>query len=159
MFAEKFLFFQIGPFRSSVRLMAYNPGTVFFIPNPWLGLIFWAGLFSAPRLGLFALLGLGVGTLLKKLLNLNDVFSLGGGIKANALLTAVATGWLLSAQSLPLWAELSVAAVAAAIAGLVTAAIMFAMSSIAAVAEAPTPPPPSRKYSSARALSPLLAAS
>ncbi len=111
-----------------VRRFGYGLGTVFFIPNPWLGLIFWAGLFSAPRLGLFALLGLGVGTLLKKLLNLNDVFSLGGGIKANALLTAVATGWLLWAQSLPLWAELSVAAVAAAIAGLVTAAIMFAMS-------------------------------
>jgi hypothetical protein len=42
-FAEKFLFFQIGPFRSSVRLMAYNPGTVFFIPHPGCGQIYRIG--------------------------------------------------------------------------------------------------------------------
>ena len=107
-----------------VRRFGYGLGTVFFIPNPWIGMLFWAGLFSSPRLGLFAVLGLSVGALIKKILNLNDVFSLGGGIKANALLTAVATGWLLSAQTMPLWAELSVAVAAAAMAGLITAAIM-----------------------------------
>ena len=111
-----------------VRRFGYGLGTVFFIPNPWLGLIFWAGLFSSPRLGLFALLGLSIGVLIKKLLRLDDVVSPGGGIKANSLLTAVATGWLLSAQSMPLWAEISVAAAAAAMAGLLTAAIIFAMS-------------------------------
>lgn len=110
-----------------VRRFGYGLSTVFFIPNPWLGLIFWAGLFSSPRLGLFALLGLSVGALLKKLLRLDDVVSPGGGIKANSLLTAVATGWLLSAQGMPLWVEFSLAAMAAAMAGLVTATITFAM--------------------------------
>lgn len=107
-----------------VRRFGYGLGTVFFIPNPWIGLIFWAALFSSPRLGLFALLGLVVGALLQRLLNLENQSSLGGGVKANALLTAAATAWLFSAQAMPLWAELLLASAAAGMSALIAAASM-----------------------------------
>lgn len=110
-----------------VRRFGYGLGTVFFIPNPWIGLIFWAALFSSPRLGSFALLGLIVGALLQRLLNLENQSSLGGGVKANALLTAAATAWLVSAQAMPLWAELLLATLAASMSALIAAASMVVL--------------------------------
>src|SRR5574343_1711554 len=101
-----------------VRRFGYGLGTVFFIPNPWIGLIFWAALFSSPRLGLFALLGLGVGEAVQRFLNLEEQSSLGGGVKANALMTAAATTWLLSAQLMPLWLEILIATSAATMSAL-----------------------------------------
>lgn len=105
-----------------VRRLGYGLGTVFFIPNPWIGLVFWAALFSSLRVGLFALLGLGVGAAVQRFLNLEEQSSLGGGVKANALMTAAATAWLLSAQLLPLWFEILIATSAATMSALIAAA-------------------------------------
>src|SRR5512145_204221 len=82
-----------------LRQLGYGLGSIFFISNPWIGLILWAALFANPRLGAFGVLGLGVGMACKRLLRLGDAPSQGAGIKANALLSAVATAWLTSAVS------------------------------------------------------------
>ncbi|WP_428826703.1 urea transporter [Azonexus sp. IMCC34842] len=107
-----------------LRQLGYGLGSIFFISNPWIGLILWVALFANPRLGAFGVLGLGVGMACKRLLRLGDAPSQGAGIKANALLSAVATAWLTSAVSMPLWVQLMVAVLAAGTAAIVTGAAM-----------------------------------
>lgn len=105
-----------------VRQFGYGLGTVFFIPNPWVGLVFWVALFAVPRHGWFALLGLCIGTAIKYLLRLDRMLDLGGGVKANALLAAVAASWLVSALDRALWVDVSIAVVAAMCAAILSAA-------------------------------------
>lgn len=113
-----------GLLDGTLRQIGYGLGSVFFIPNPWIGLVLWGALFSNPRFGAFALLGLAVGAGCKAMLRLGDGPSLGGGIKANALLVAVASAWLTMGMQLPLWGQVLIATVSAAMASVVTAALM-----------------------------------
>jgi len=103
-------------------------GSIFFLPSPWLGLLLWAALLSHPRHALFALCGLLVGMLVKAMLRVSEGPGLGGGIKANALLAAVVTGWMSAPTGLALWSQLALAAGAAGSAALVAAALMRVLS-------------------------------
>lgn len=107
-----------------VRQLGHGLGSVFFISNPWIGLILWVALFANPRFGAFAILGLATGIGCKWLLRLGDSPVQGGGIKANALLSAVAMAWLTSAVSMPLWVQVVAAVLVAGIAAVVSGAIM-----------------------------------
>ncbi len=102
-------------------------GTIFFIPNPWVGVLLWLALFQNPRYGAFAILGLAVGTGVEKALRAGDAIKLGGGLKANALLTAVMVAWLTGASDISLGAQLLIAAGSAAVAAILAAAIMHAL--------------------------------
>ena len=113
-----------GGIEAAIRQLGYGLGSIFFISNPWIGLILWGALFANLRFGLFALLGLGAGIGCKWLLRLGDSPGQGGGIKANALLAAVALAWLTSAISLPLWAQFILAIMVGGVAAIVTGAIM-----------------------------------
>ena len=79
--------------RDLVEAFGQSLGSVFFIGRPWLGLLLWGALLSRPALALFALCGLLSGVLVQGVLRVLDEPGLGGGIKANALLTAVVAGW------------------------------------------------------------------
>ncbi|OGB20123.1 MAG: hypothetical protein A3E51_23210 [Burkholderiales bacterium RIFCSPHIGHO2_12_FULL_67_38] len=110
--------------RGWVEAFGQALGSVFFIGRPWLGLLLWGALLSSPALALFALCGLLSGVLVQWVLRIQDAPGLGGGIKANALLTAVVSGWMSGPMGMP-WAQQLVLAAAAAIAAaLVTAALM-----------------------------------
>lgn len=113
-----------GWLETAVRQLGYGLGSIFFISNPWIGLILWGALFANLRFGMFALLGLGAGFGCKYLLRLGDSPSQGGGIKANALLAAVALAWLTSAVNLPLWVQITLAVLVGGVAAIVTSAIM-----------------------------------
>ncbi len=110
--------------RGWVEAFGQSLGSVFFVGQPWLGLLLWGALLSNPALALFALCGLLAGVLVQWILRVQDAPGLGGGIKANALLTAVVSGWMSGPTGMH-WAQQLVLAVAAAIAAaLVTAALM-----------------------------------
>lgn len=110
-----------------VRQIGYGLGTVFFIPNPWIGMILWAALFSVPRLGAFALLGLLVGGVCKHFLQPGEPPHLGGGIKTNALLAATAVAWLTTSLGLDIPAQVLIAVLAAFIAAVITCALMVVL--------------------------------
>ena len=101
--------------RDLVEAFGQSLGSVFFIGQPWLGLLLWGALLSRPALALFALCGLLSGVLVRGILRVQDAPGLGGGVKANALLTAVVTGWMIGPMGMP-WAQQLVLAAAAAMA-------------------------------------------
>ena len=98
--------------RDLAEAFGQSLGSVFFIGQPWLGLLLWGALLSRPVLALFALCGLLSGVLVQGVLRVLDEPGLGGGIKANALLTAVVTGWMNGPMGMP-WAQQLLLAVAA----------------------------------------------
>ena len=110
--------------RDLVEAFGQSLGSVFFIGQPWLGLLLWGALLSRPVLALFALCGLLSGVLVRGILRVQDAPGLGGGVKANALLTAVVTGWMIGPMGMPWAQQLVLAAAAAMAAALVTAALM-----------------------------------
>lgn len=110
--------------RGVVEAFGQSLGGVFFIEQPWLGLLLWGALLSRPALALFALCGLLSGVLVGGILRVQDAPGLGGGVKANALLTAVVTGWMIGPMGMPWAQQLVMAAAAAMAAALMTAALM-----------------------------------
>lgn len=107
-----------------LRQLGHGLGSVFFIPNPWIGLLLWLALFSNPRFGAFALGGLMVGVCVKRLLRGGEQPSVGGGIKANAMLTSLVVAWLTSAIGIGVWVQIFIAVAASAVASIVTAGMM-----------------------------------
>ncbi len=107
----------------ALRQAGHGLGSIFFIPNPWIGLILWGALFSNLRFGLFALLGLVVGVFVKQLLRVSDVQKVGGGIKGNAFLAAILVAWLTGATSFGIWVQVLVAVFASAVAAVVAAVV------------------------------------
>jgi Urea transporter/Peptidase family M23 len=102
--------------------------TIFLIPRPWIGIILWAAIaYSNIRHAGFGLFGLAVGDVLVRALGIHDRPLLGGGVRANALLTGIGVAWLTTASTSPLSVELGVAALAATLAALFTAALMRAL--------------------------------
>lgn len=100
-------------------------GTLFFIPHPLIGLLVWGAFALNPHYALFALLGLAVGEVMHRLLRTKDELHLGGDMRTNALLTAVAVGWMLTGAHPQLSALTQfVMAVAASAAAAVIAAVM-----------------------------------
>lgn len=95
------------------------------LPRPHLGFIFWLALFLADlRYPAFAALGLAVGDGIARLLKIADVPTIGGGIRANALLAAMAVCWATGPVALGLPRQIAVAVVTAAFAAILTAAII-----------------------------------
>lgn len=102
--------------------------TIFFVPLPWFGVVLWAAIAqNDPRYAAFGLLGLGAGFFVARVLGVADIPMLGGGIKANALLTALAAGWLTIPVPMALQAKILVATVSALAAGVITAALIRAL--------------------------------
>src|SRR5271157_1916872 len=103
-------------------------GTVFFVGESRLGLLLWAAVTLGHfRSLIFGLFGLWVGDFVGGLVGTLDKPMLGGGIRANAILAAIAISWLTSASYVPLETEIAVIALGASSAALVTAALMRAL--------------------------------
>lgn len=103
-------------------------GSIFFIPHPWIGLVLWIALLFNPRYAAFAVLGLAIGAIIKRMLRINEAPSLGGGLKANAMLAAIMTGWMTGALDLSWGLRLGLASASAIVATLLAAAIMRVVS-------------------------------
>lgn len=104
-------------------------GSIFFIPRPWIGLVLWLAFLRDPRHGGFALLGLAIGAGTKRVLRVaDDGPGLGGGVKANALLAAVVSGWMTGPAGFGWGQQLAIAGAAALVAALVAAALMRVLS-------------------------------
>lgn len=103
-------------------------GSIFFIPRAWIGLVLWLAFLRDPRYVAFALLGLGIGAGTKRLLRISDGPGLGGGVKANALLAAVVSGWMTGADGLDWSQQFAIAGAAAILAALAAAALMRVLS-------------------------------
>lgn len=99
-------------------------GGIFYIPRAWLGLLLWLALAQHPQSVGFALLGLAIGHLVERTLHIHESAGQGGGIKANALLSAVVTGWLTSSIAIDTVARIGLAAASAIVAALIAAALM-----------------------------------
>lgn len=102
-------------------------GSVFLIPSPWLGVLLWLGLAFVPLHAGFALVGVAVAAGVERALKVEQSLTLGGGLRANALLAAVAASWLTAKVEIALTAKLAVAVVAAGAAAIITAALIRAL--------------------------------
>jgi murein DD-endopeptidase MepM/ murein hydrolase activator NlpD len=110
-------------------------GSAFLIGDPRLGILLWVALTAGHlRSLIFGLFGLWVGDLIGRLIGVLDKPALGGGVRANAILGAIAVAWLTSGSYTPVETEIVLATLAASSAGLITAALMGAL------AETPLPP-------------------
>lgn len=119
----------LGPWYAMGRQLASSFGgalaTVFLVPLPWVGIIFWLAIAQHdPRRVGFGLVGFLVGDLIGRVLGIADVPTLGGGIKANALLTSLAAAWLTIPTETSWTTQLLIAGGAAGAAAILTAAIM-----------------------------------
>jgi hypothetical protein len=102
-------------------------GNVFLIPHPWIGMVLWLAVAWNPRLAAFALLGLGVAWAGQLALGIKGKAGIGGGLKANALLSAIAAGWMTAPTIYPLHVQVGIALAASASAFVITAALMRAL--------------------------------
>ncbi len=102
-------------------------GNVFLIPHPWIGMLLWAAIAWHPRHAAFALLGLAVATAGQYALGVSDDSRIGGGLKANALLAAVAAGWMTEPTIYPLHVQIAIATVVAGAAFVIAATIKRAL--------------------------------
>jgi murein DD-endopeptidase MepM/ murein hydrolase activator NlpD len=108
--------------------LGFSLGSIFFIPRPWIGLVLWLAFLRDPRYVAFALLGLAIGAGIKRLLRITDGPGLGGGVKANALLAAVVSGWMTGSDGLEWVQQFAIAGGAAILAALAAAALMRVLS-------------------------------
>ncbi len=119
---------MLSAFRPALDLfdssLSVSLGTIFFIINPWISLILWVALFQNFRFGLFAILGVIVASGIDKLLKIKDTQTLGGGLRANALLATVMVAWLTGEVQISVGTQLLIAVVAAISASMLTAGII-----------------------------------
>ncbi|GLR65549.1 hypothetical protein GCM10010909_02270 [Acidocella aquatica] len=103
-------------------------GLAFLIGDSRLGILLWVAVTAGHvRSLIFGLFGLWVGDITGRLIGVLDRPALGGGVRANAILGAVAVAWLTSGSYTPLETEIVLATLAASAAGLITAALMRAL--------------------------------
>ena len=107
-----------------VGVVGPSLGNVFLIPHPWIGMALWLALASNPRLAAFGVLGLGVALAGQRALGIEPEAGHAGGLKANALLSAIAAGWLTAPTLYPLPVQVAIAIAASASAFVLAAAIM-----------------------------------
>lgn len=110
-----------------VAILGPALGNIFLVPQPWIGMLLWLALAWNPRHAAFALLGLGIALVGMRILGIGEENRAGGGLKANALLTAISVGWMTAPTVYPLHIQVAMAAVAATVAFAVTAAIIRVM--------------------------------
>lgn len=108
----------------AVGFLSPGLGNVFLIPHPWVSLLLWVALACTPRLAAFGAIGLAVGLLGQRLLGVPFEKRVGGGLRANSIMAAVAAGWMTGATLYPLESQVLIAAATAASAFVITAAIM-----------------------------------
>lgn len=102
-------------------------GNVFLVPHPWIGLLLWLALAWDPRHAAFGMLGLGVAIGGMRMLGIGDEHRAGGGLKANALLTAIAVSWMTAPTGYALHTQIGMAVVAAAVAFVIAAGLIRVM--------------------------------
>lgn len=103
-------------------------GGIFFVPQPWAGGVLALALVSQPDHVAFAAVGLAIGRVAQRLLGFSDSPGSGGGVRANAMLAAIVTGWLTSASGVDFEWRLLLAAAASVPAALLAAALMHFLS-------------------------------
>lgn len=103
-------------------------GGIFFVPQPWAGGVLALALVSQPEHLAFAAVGLVPGGVAHRVLGFGDAPGSGGGVRANAMLAAIVTGWLTSATGLGFELRLLLAAAASVPAALLAAALMHFLS-------------------------------
>lgn len=101
---------------------------IFLVPLPWFGIVLWIAIAQNNlRYAAFGLFGLTIGHFVARTLGIGDIPMLGGGIKANALLTGLAASWLTAPVAISLQAKILIATIAAVAAAVVTAGIIRAL--------------------------------
>ncbi len=103
-------------------------GSAFLIGDPKIGLLLWLAVTAGHVRGLiFGLFGLWVGDVIGRLIGVLDKPALGGGVRANAILAAIAVAWLTTGAYIRVETEIALATLAASAAALITAALMRAL--------------------------------
>jgi murein DD-endopeptidase MepM/ murein hydrolase activator NlpD len=102
-------------------------GSIFLIPAAWIGAILWFSFVLNLRAAVFALLALGIAYGIGRALKIADEPHLGGGLKANALLTAVAVAWLLAGTEISVQGQVGLVIASAAVTCILAAAIIHAL--------------------------------
>lgn len=115
------------PVQKLVNILGPSLGNVFLIPHPWIGIALWLAVFTNPRLALCGLLGLGVALAGQRALGIKDGTGPAGGLKANALLSAMAAGWMTAPTLYPLHVQAAIVIATSASAFVLAAAIMQAL--------------------------------
>jgi murein DD-endopeptidase MepM/ murein hydrolase activator NlpD len=106
-------------------------GSIFLIPIAWIGAILWFAVALNLRTAAFAVLGLAVAHGIGNALKISDVPQVGGGLKANALLTSIAVAWLTAGTDISVQGQVGLAIVSAAATCILAAAIIHALSETA----------------------------
>lgn len=102
--------------------------TIYFIPLPWIGLLLWLAIAQNNlRNAAFGAVGLSTGHFVVRALRIADMPTIGGGIKANALLTGIAVAWLTSRVAIPVTTQILIACISATVAALITTALTRAL--------------------------------
>lgn len=103
-------------------------GNIFFIPDPWIGFVLALALAPQPGYLPLALEGLAIGALVNRLLGFVDEPGSGGGVRTNAMLAAIVTGWVTGASGLDWPIRFALAGAAAVPAALLAAALSHFLS-------------------------------
>lgn len=103
-------------------------GNIFFIPEPWIGLVLALALVPQPAYVALALEGLVIGALVNRMLGFVDEPGSGGGVRTNAMLAAVVAGWATSASGLDWPMRIALAGAAAVPAAFLAAALSHFLS-------------------------------
>ncbi len=111
-----------------ISMLGTDLATVFLVPLPWFGVLLWFAIAQSDlRRAGFGVIGLVSGHIIVHVLGISDTPTLGGGVKANALLTAISVSWLTAPLNIPVEAQILIATISAAAAAITTAAITRAL--------------------------------
>ncbi len=113
-----------------VGILGTALGGVFLIPNPWVGAILWLAVLQQLQAAALAVLGVVIAEVMLRACRIADTSPVHGGLKANALLAALAAAWLTHPAGLGVGPEVQVlvAGLTALLAAFATAAVMRALS-------------------------------
>lgn len=102
-------------------------GNAYLVPKAPIGILLWLSFLWAPRHAGFALIGLGVALATQRALGISEESKVGGGLRANSMLSSIAVGWLMAPTAYADRVQVMIAVIAALVAFFITASIMRAL--------------------------------